>query len=524
MDKRPTALQAVLKIANGCLFYKQLDEERLGFINNLKLTIHIVQRLVRLLLSPFLRIVIKHPLGWPLEQELLCTLMFGILQSRQVSAWRGFFGAVGELQAWVPVQVQRLAAGPCSAVWIRLPPEKEPQQPRARVNMVFFHGGAFVAGDALMYLGTHAYWLHKLAAAGISCSILSVDYPLAPEHPFPAAVEAAADVIEWLANESGETAPYILAGDSAGGNCVLTGLALLREQQRLAALQQQPEALLLLSPAVNMSDTSAFARGEPVSSHIDVEDGDAAAATGGEKAVANTTQQQQQENSNSSSGDGLQFASFSELKQQIQQHHHQQQHLSKQQQQQHQVGGPAGTLQLLLGLAGELKAVWSAHRSKAGAAAAAAAGWFDYLPGSAVADNIHHYLHDPALLCHPLVSPALLPDLSGLSQRGMMVVAGGAELMRPDIAAFAAKVKAAGVPVQYHEEPGECHCYALLALPHLLQKSHTVLDYIGQVALAAAAAAGPGLAGPAAAAAAGPAAEPAPAELQERESDTQSKL
>ncbi|WIA34161.1 hypothetical protein OEZ86_012521 [Tetradesmus obliquus] len=360
MDKRPTALQAVLKIANGCLFYKQLDEERLGFINNLKLTIHIVQRLVRLLLSPFLRIVIKHPLGWPLEQELLCTLMFGILQSRQVSAWRGFFGAVGELQAWVPVQVQRLAAGPCSAVWIRLPPEKEPQQPRARVNMVFFHGGAFVAGDALMYLGTHAYWLHKLAAAGISCSILSVDYPLAPEHPFPAAVEAAADVIEWLANESGETAPYILAGDSAGGN--------------------------------------------------------------------------------------------------------------------------------------------------------------------SVADNIHHYLHDPALLCHPLVSPALLPDLSGLSQRGMMVVAGGAELMRPDIAAFAAKVKAAGVPVQYHEEPGECHCYALLALPHLLQKSHTVLDYIGQVALAAAAAAGPGLAGPAAAAAAGPAAEPAPAELQERESDTQSKL
>ncbi|WIA14004.1 hypothetical protein OEZ85_002565 [Tetradesmus obliquus] len=417
MDKRPTALQAVLKIAHGCLFYKQLDEERLGFINNLKLTIHIVQRLVRLLLSPFLRIVIKHPLGWPLEQELLCTLMFGILQSRQVSAWRGFFGAVGELQAWVPVQVQRLAAGPCSAVWIRLPPEKEPQQPRARVNMVFFHGGAFVAGDALMYLGTHAYWLHKLAAAGISCRILSVDYPLAPEHPFPAAVEAAADVIEWLANESGETAPYILAGDSAGGNCVLTGLALLREQQRLAALQQQPEALLLLSPAVNMSDTS-----------------------------------------------------------------------------------------------------------KAGAAAAAAAGWFDYLPGSAVADNIHHYLHDPALLCHPLVSPALLPNLSGLSQRGMMVVAGGAELMRPDIAAFAAKVKAAGVPVQYHEEPGECHCYALLALPHLLQKSHTVLDYIGQVALAAAAAAGPGLAGPAAAAAAGPAAEPAPAELQERESDTQSKL
>jgi acetyl esterase/lipase len=36
-----------------------------------------------------------------------------------------------------------------------------------------------------MYLGTYAYWLHRLAAAGIACNILSVDYPLAPgEDPF----------------------------------------------------------------------------------------------------------------------------------------------------------------------------------------------------------------------------------------------------------------------------------------------------------------------------------------------------
>ncbi|KAF6263876.1 Alpha/Beta hydrolase protein [Scenedesmus sp. NREL 46B-D3] len=143
-------------------------------------------------------------------QELLCTLMFGILQSRQVSAWRGFFSAVGDLAAWVPVEKQHVTTGSCSSVWVRLPAAKRPQHPRAHINLVFFHGGAFVAGDALMYLGTYAYWLHKLAAAGISCSILSVDYPLAPEHPFPAAIEAAADVIEWLAKESGEAAPFIV--------------------------------------------------------------------------------------------------------------------------------------------------------------------------------------------------------------------------------------------------------------------------------------------------------------------------
>jgi hypothetical protein len=58
----------------------------------------------------------------------------------------------------------------------------------------------------------------------------------------------------------------------------------------------------------------------------------------------------------------------------------------------------AGPLQqLLFGLAGEAEAAWKAHRR--GAAAAVAAGWFDYLPGSSVADNIHHYLHVSRFFC-----------------------------------------------------------------------------------------------------------------------------
>ncbi|KAF6263877.1 hypothetical protein COO60DRAFT_307043 [Scenedesmus sp. NREL 46B-D3] len=308
----------------------------------------------------------------------------------------------------------------------------------------------------------------------------------------------------------------VAAGDSAGGNLVLTGLGLLREQNRLAALPSLPEALVLLSPAVDMGNASVFARAEPVSSHIDADkdssaaaavtamvaacDGEdvlsqavnthkdagkesspAAAVASGIHTVADTVQQQQPDINNSSNS-SYGSLKFSELKQQILQH--QQQHQLKQQQRQHQVGGPAGPLQLLAGLAGEVGAAWAAHCSKAGTAAAAAAGWFDYLPGSSVADNIHHYLHDPALLSHPLVSPALLPDLRGLSKRGMLVVAGGAELMRPDITAFAATAATAGVAVHYHEEAGECHCYAVLALPHMLQKSHVVLQYVEKVALA----------------------------------------
>jgi hypothetical protein len=68
MDKRPSPLQAILRIASSLVFVKPLDQERSGFINSLKLTIRIVQRIVRLLLTPFLRTVVKHPLGWPLAQ------------------------------------------------------------------------------------------------------------------------------------------------------------------------------------------------------------------------------------------------------------------------------------------------------------------------------------------------------------------------------------------------------------------------------------------------------------------------
>jgi hypothetical protein len=180
------------------------------------------------------------------------------------------------------------------------------------------------------------------------------------------------------------------AGDSAGGNLVLTGVGLLSEQGRLTTLTQQPEALILLSPAVDMSNASVFARGEPVSSHIDADNEN---NTDNSPAAASTTAAVGSQKNSS----GTMLKCFADLKQEIAQHHHQQQHLTKQQQRQHQVGGPAGPLQLLLGLAGELKEAWAVHRSKAGAAAAAAAGWFDYLPGTAVADNIHHYLHVRAM-------------------------------------------------------------------------------------------------------------------------------
>lgn len=178
---------------------------------------------------------------------------------------------------------------------------------------------------------------------------------------------------------------------------------------------------------------------------------------------------------------------------------------------------------------------------------------------------------DPQLLSHPLVSPTYAADVTGLCQAGMLVVAGGAELMRRDIQAFAAKAAAAaggvnsrggggeaptadtaaaaqgldstspteaeaaaavlrgsdgemgdvtdtagqvagsgtaaaappgdagcrsssssssggcgcagvsGFRVVYHEEPGEPHVYAMLMLPHLLQKGLVVPRFVAAV-------------------------------------------
>jgi hypothetical protein len=82
MEKRPSPIQAILYIVSKLIFVKPLEQERLGFFNGLKLIIHVVQRMARLLLTPFFRIVIKHPLGWPLAQvtEQENSAAFGAVQ------------------------------------------------------------------------------------------------------------------------------------------------------------------------------------------------------------------------------------------------------------------------------------------------------------------------------------------------------------------------------------------------------------------------------------------------------------
>jgi monoterpene epsilon-lactone hydrolase len=116
--------------------------------------------------------------------------------------------------------------------------------------LVYFHGGAY-------QLGSPATLRHLvgLLATGARARSLSVDYRLAPEHPFPAAVEDAVTAYRWLLAGGTNPAHVAFAGDSAGGGLSLAALVALRD-----AGDALPAAAAVMSPWTDLALTGESLR------------------------------------------------------------------------------------------------------------------------------------------------------------------------------------------------------------------------------------------------------------------------
>ncbi len=103
--------------------------------------------------------------------------------------------------------------------------------------ILYFHGGGFIFGDIELFDG-----VARRAAKTSGCKVLSVEYRLAPEHKFPAAVDDAYEAYLWVRKNSDtfgiDPGKIAMAGDSAGANLtVVTGLRLKDNKKALPKLQ-----------------------------------------------------------------------------------------------------------------------------------------------------------------------------------------------------------------------------------------------------------------------------------------------
>jgi acetyl esterase/lipase len=120
-----------------------------------------------------------------------------------------------------------------------------PDNPARTRCILYFHGGAYVAMSAR----THRALTSRLATWS-DATLFALDYRLAPEHPFPAALEDALAAYRVLRADGLSPSRIVVAGDSAGGGLALALLVALRD-----AGATLPAAAVLFSPWTDLAAT-----------------------------------------------------------------------------------------------------------------------------------------------------------------------------------------------------------------------------------------------------------------------------
>jgi len=139
-----------------------------------------------------------------------------------------------QFQLPTDVHCEPVDAGGVPAEWITTPGVNT-----ERV-ICYLHGGGYVLGS----INTHREMASRLSRAA-SARVLILDYRLAPEHPFPAAVDDSTAAYRWLLSVGVNPAQLVIAGESAGGGLTMATLVALRD-----AGEPLPAAGICLSPWV----------------------------------------------------------------------------------------------------------------------------------------------------------------------------------------------------------------------------------------------------------------------------------
>ena len=142
--------------------------------------------------------------------------------------------------SWEPFELDGM-----NCAWVR--PHRGHDRRRA---ILYCHGGGYTSGN----LGYSRVLSSKLAHV-TGYDVLSFEYRLAPEHPYPAAVEDAMRAWDYLMYQGYGAENVTVAGDSAGGNLALVLCRCLK-----AAGRRMPRALLLMSPWTDMTMSGASYR------------------------------------------------------------------------------------------------------------------------------------------------------------------------------------------------------------------------------------------------------------------------
>jgi acetyl esterase/lipase len=144
---------------------------------------------------------------------------------------------MARVQLNADVTRQAISADGVSCQWLHLPDNMPGKV------MLYLHGGGFVLGLTPLHLQMGAYLLRKM-----NLRILMVDYRLAPEHPFPSALEDCTAAYSWLLKQGFSAQDIVIAGDSAGGNLTITSLMKLRDSG-----VPLPAAVACLSPVTDLT-------------------------------------------------------------------------------------------------------------------------------------------------------------------------------------------------------------------------------------------------------------------------------